>query len=87
MTALILYDNTGKIWGVHPGQSTVPSGTLGLITEIENRPFKEITLDMSTNPPTPHITYDISTEDTENEVVNLQDVVIELESRVSALEG
>jgi len=79
ITALILYDMNGRVWGIYTGETTVPSGVLGFIAEVENKPIKQIVLDMSTTPPTPSIEYGRTIDDTDSEVSNLQDVVIELE--------
>jgi len=87
ITALILYDNNGKIWGVYTGETTIPSGMQGFIAEVENKPIERITLNMATIPPTPTIVYGRTISDTDGEVNNLQDALIELEERVSALEG
>jgi len=87
ITALILYDNNGRIWGIFNNETEVPSGQLGFIAEVEPRPIKQITLNMSTTPPTPTIVYGRSQNDYDAEIGDLQDVVIELEARVAELEG
>lgn len=81
---LIIYDNTGRVWGIFSGEDQVPEGVQGFITDLPASGVKEIQLDMSTTPPTPHI---IPYPDTNVEISDLQLAMIEMDARVSALEG
>jgi len=82
--ALVIYDNDGRVWGVYSGETVVPSGVQGFITDIPTTGIKGMYLDMSTTPPTPHI---VPNPDITVEIEDVQLAQIELEARVSALEG
>lgn len=78
---LIIYDNTGRVWGIYDGVTTVPEGVLGIIADAP----KSYT-SVYVNPTTKEPVFELPV-DTESEVTNLQDAIIELEERISALEG
>lgn len=82
--ALVIYDNTGVVWGVFEGVNAVPAGVQGIIITLPTGNIKNISLDMSTNPPTAIIEM---YPDTESEVTNLQNALAEHELRLLALEG
>lgn len=84
---LIMYDLTGRVWGIYGGETEVPEGVLGFIADIDGkRPIESIELDMSTTPPTPHIVYGRIMEDTENDLTDVQLALMELDERIAALE-
>jgi len=82
--ALIIYDNTGRVWGVFTDVEEVPAGLQSIIADIPASGVKEIYLDMTTTPPTPHI---VPNDDINDELDNVQLALIELDERISALEG
>jgi len=77
---LIIYDNTGRVWGLYCGETTVPEGVQGIIADIPMN-LKSIYV----NPDTKEAVFDIA-PDTEEEVTDLQNAIIELEERVAQLE-
>jgi len=78
---LIIYANDGKVITILPGYEAVPAGVQGIIADIPQN-MKSVTIDVVHRTVTFEV-YPI----TEDEVTNLQDALIELEERVSALEG
>lgn len=78
---LLIYDNGGNVLSVIGGYSTVPAGIQGIIADIPTN-MKSVRIDLTTHQPIFELT-----PDTEGEVTNLQDAIIELEARVNALEG
>jgi len=81
MQSLFIYDNNGTVVAVNYGVTTIPSGVQSVVADMPDR-MKSAWV----NPTTKEVTFEIG-PDTESEVSNLQDAIIELEARVSALEG
>lgn len=83
VTGSIFYSDDGRIWGIYDTENT-PEEVHRLITPLPKSGVKQVILDMTTTPPTPHI---IPNDDTLAELENLQLAVLELEERISELEG
>lgn len=80
-SVLLIYDDTGKVWGIYSGETAVPQGVQGIIADAPQN-FRSVYVDTTTHEPVWEIA-----PDTENEVFDLQLALIELEARVSELEG
>lgn len=78
---LIIYDNNGTVVTILRGIETVPSGVQGIVTDI---PYNIASAQV--NPQTKEVTF-VLAPNTEEEVSNLQEAIIELEVRVAELEG
>lgn len=81
MQTLFIYDNNGTVVTMLGGVATVPSGVQSIVADAPAR-MKSAYVDVAKK----QVIFEVY-PDTEDEVNNLQNAVIELDERVSALEG
>lgn len=81
MQSLLIYDNTGAVVTVLGGITTVPAGVQSVVADV---PYNAKSIHV--NPQTKAVTYELH-PDTESEVTNVQNALIDLEARVAELEG